>query len=223
MQLHVNKSILKNTSVNVVFVFSCRQAKGSPSSSPHCLTLRWTSSSSDMEGTLDMSLGLCSESACSPRFMNSRSPHHFTSLSSAWMENSSSEQRKGWQFVCLSWMSVSRLLGVLWRRFSDLYLNCFSITTRSSVSPHKTVQTGAGRRSDARSKRRPLNIFCFVCFIVGDFAEYRGDISFIVERSREETNPVCFCCRLTKRIKKTILPRKANLVLGTTAWIHLFF
>ncbi|KAI3371046.1 hypothetical protein L3Q82_023685, partial [Scortum barcoo] len=40
-----------------------RQAKESPSTSQHCLTPRWTSSSSNMEGTLDMSPGLCSESA----------------------------------------------------------------------------------------------------------------------------------------------------------------
>ncbi len=201
-----------NSLVNVVSVFSCRQAKESPSLSPHCLTLRGTSSSSDTVGTLDMSLGLCSETACSPvpSLQNVLEVHwqavlissfHQFVLQHGWKKNSSSEQHKGWRLVCLSWTNVSRLLGVVRRRFSDLYLNCFSITTHGGVSPHNTVQTGAASRGDAHSIRRPLNIFFFffcACFIVGDFAEYWGDISFIMELSREEMHPVCFCCCLTK-------------------------
>lgn len=82
-------------------------------------------------------------------------------------------------------------LGVTRRQCSDLYPNCFSVTTHaslyisnSSVSPHKTVKTSAGRSGDIQ------------------FAE--GDISFIVELCQEEMNPVCFCCLSQEKINNPV-------------------
>lgn len=176
---YVNKSTLR-CSERVVPVFSCRQAKESPSPSPRCSTPRRTLSFSDTEGSSDTSLGLCSETHRTCRRAHEQRPRTGATQNADDFVRWSSDER-------LQTSGVTRRLF-----FQTCTRTAFPVTHYSfavsafataAFSAHKTVQTNAGRSRDIHSARtscpgRPLNIvffpFYWVCRVLrGTFLSSR--------------------------------------------------
>lgn len=111
-----------------------------------------------------------------------------------------------------------------WTASPSLHVGCFCTAT-SSISPHNRGKISARRPGDVSSIRRLYprlpNILCLCVFYCWRICRALKGRLFHRGLEPRRMNPVC-SCRLTQRKNKTTLPWKANMVLGTTAWIRCF-